>query len=281
MDIQDKQTALRLIPAQKEELKRRIDAGEKGLADELEYLISLEARQRTAIETAEEDEPDQVLERLRVKRSYTLSPAALEQRRQAAEKSTGPTTEEGKQRASGNAWKHGIHARKRLLGLGKPCKSTCQKFPCSLVDDGDVSPGGNCVDKEYFLTTLNALSAAMQNGDLTDLKHVVTLQLGGTLQVIDELQASILEYGVYMKSEKIDKEGKVIGYEIKPNPSLLPLSNLLKAAGVTMPDFMVTPAAVEKKKTDEKTAETLADIFRGAGANLAAAKNKIKPGGDE
>jgi hypothetical protein len=274
MDIQDKQTALRLIPSQKEDLKRRIDAGERGLADELEHLMSLEARLRTAIETADEDEPDPVMERLRVKRSYTMTPAALEQRLAASAKSTGPTTEEGKARCSGNAWKHGLHAKKRLLGLGKPCKSTCQKYPCSLVDEGDVSPGGNCIDKEYFLTTLNALSSAMQAGDLTDLKHVVTLQLGGTLQVIDELQASILEYGVYMKSEKIDKDGKVTGYEIKPNPSLLPLSNLLKAAGVTMPDFMVTPAAVEKIKTDKETVDTLADIFRGAGNALAQAKKK-------
>lgn len=276
MDIQDKQTALRLIPTQKAELKRRIDGGEKGLADELEHLFSLEARLRAEIEAADEDEKDPVMERLRVKRPYTMSEAALLARQKNAQLSTGPKTEEGKARCSGNNWKHGLHARKRMLGLGKPCKSSCLKYPCSLVDDGAVSPGGNCLDKEYFLTTLNAISNALQNGDLTDLKEVVTLQLGGTLQVIDELQASIHEYGVYLKSEKLNKDGEVIGYEVKPNPSLLPLSNLLKAAGVTLPDFMATPAALEKKKSDQQTAETLADIFRGASASLAAAKGRAK-----
>jgi len=90
--------------------------------------------------------------------------------------------------------------------------------------------------------------------------------------IIDELQASILEYGVYMKSEKVSKEGKVIGYEIKPNPSLLPLANLLKAAGVTLPDFMVTPASLERKKDDDTTRKTIADFFQGAGQALAQAK---------
>jgi len=275
LDIQDKQTALRLIPAQKEDLKRRIDAGERGLADELEHLFSLEARLRAEIEAADEEEADPVMERLRVKRRpYTMTPAALAARQANAQNSTGPTSDAGKAISSRNGWKHGLHARKRLLGMGKPCRSTCPKYPCTLVDDGDTAPGADCLDKEYFLHSLNAISKALHDGDLTDLKSAVTVQLGGTLQVVEELQASILEYGVYMKSEKLDKNGGVIGYEIKPNPSLLPLSNLLKAAGLTLPDFMITPAAVERKKTDDSAVETLADIFRGAAGALNQAKGQ-------
>ncbi|WP_305046347.1 hypothetical protein [Geoalkalibacter sp.] len=275
MDTQDRETALNLIPGQKADLKRRIDAGECGLADDFERLMALEARLRAQIAAAQDDAGDPVMERLRVKRRpYTLSPAALEARRQNAQKSTGPTTEEGKARCSRNNWKHGLHAKKRMLGMGKPCRATCSHYPCQLVADGDTQPGGDCLDKEYYLHTLNAISRALNDGQMHELKDIVTMQLGGTIQVIDELQASILEYGVYLKSEKIDKEGKVIGYEIKPNPSLLPLSNLLKAAGVTLPDFMITPAAIERKKTDEEATATLADIFRGAGAALKQAKEK-------
>jgi hypothetical protein len=228
------------------------------------------------LKSGEEPEEDPLLARLTVKtrRSYTLSEAALEARRQNAQKSTGPVTPEGKEACSMNAWKHGQHSRKRILSMGKPCKSTCPSYPCYLVDDGATQPGQQCLDKEYMLTTINALSKAMGNGDLTDLKDVITLQLGGTIQVIDELQASILQYGVYMKSEKLGKDGAVIGYELKPNPSLLPLANLLKAAGVTMPEFMVTPAAVESKKASKEAIETLADVFRGAGAALAEAQKK-------
>jgi hypothetical protein len=245
------------------ELRLRIDSGEPGLMAEYEELLK-----------GDPDAPDPILERLRVKRSYTLSPLALVQRQNAAEKSTGPVTPEGKAASSMNAWKHGQHSRKRILSLGKPCKSTCPQYPCSLVNDGDTQPGQQCLDKQYMLQTIEALSQALTNGNLTDLKQVITLQLGGTLQVIEELQASIIEYGVYMKSEKLGKDGKIIGHEIKPNPSLLPLSNLLKAAGVTLPDFMITPAAVERKKSDEDNTNTLANIFSAAADGLARAKAK-------
>lgn len=245
------------------DLRFRIDSGEPGLLAEYEELLK-----------GDPAAPDPLLERLRVKRSYTMTPAALAQRQNAAEKSTGPITPEGKAATSQNAWKHGLHSRKRILSLGKPCKSTCPQYPCSLVDDGATQPGQQCLDKQYMLHTINALSSALNDGNLTDLKNVVTLQLGGTLQVIEELQASIIEYGVYMKSEKLDKGGKPIGYELKPNPSLLPLANLLKAAGVTLPDFMITPAAVERKKEVEDTTNTLASIFSAAAGGLARAKEK-------
>ncbi len=244
--------------------------------DQRELKIQQLEEKLERLKSGEEPDEDPIFDRLTVKtrRPYTMTPAALAQRQAAAEKSTGPVTPEGKAASSMNNWKHGQHSRKRILSLGKPCRSTCPQYPCNLVDDGATQPGQQCLDKEYMLHTVNALSKALSAGDLTDLKDVVTLQLSGTLQVIDELQASILEYGVYMKSEKLNKEGVVIGYELKPNPSLLPLSNLLKAAGVTLPDFMVTPAAIEKKKTDDKAVETLADIFRGAGAALAEAQKK-------
>ena len=123
-----------------------------------------------------------------------------------------------------------------------------------------------------MLSCLNAISDALQSGNLYELKNVAALQMSQTMQVVDELQSSILEYGVYIKDEKLDKDGRVIGYALKPNPSLLPLSNLLKAAGITMPDFMITPAALERKKTDEAAAATIADIFKSAGSALAQAK---------
>ncbi len=272
MNQEDKQTTLEMLPDQIDDLKRRIDDGEKGLLDKLEVLLRLQGSLRVDLE--DDDGEDPLLKRLRVKRSYNLSPAALAARQQNAQKSTGPQTPEGKDASSRNAWKHGAHARRRVLGFGKPCKSTCPDYPCSLVNDGDVLPGQDCLNKEYFAETLNAISTALTDGDLTGVKEIATLQLGGTLQVIEELQASILEYGVYMKSEKLNKDGGVIGYELKPNPSLLPLSNLLKAAGVTLPDFMITPAAVERKKSNDDAVGKFADLFRDAGEGLAAARKK-------
>lgn len=248
-----------------EDLRRRIDNGEPGLLSEYEFLLK----------EISDNAPDPIFERLCVKkRKYTLSEAALEQRRQAGHTSPGPSTPEGKAASKMNAWKHGLHARSRVLNLGKPCKSTCWQYPCSLVDDGATRPGKQCLDKEYLLSCIESVSRAVSTGDLDDLKNVVSLQLGQSLSVIDELQGSILEYGVYMKDEKLDKDGKVLGYALKPNPSLLALANLLKAVGVTLPDFMITPAAMEKKKTDDTAAATIADIFRNAGNALAQAKKQ-------
>jgi len=274
LNLDDKQTTLEMLPEQIADLTRRIDAGESGLAAQFSKLLQLQASLRAEIEAEGDDDEDPLLKRLRVKRPYNLSPAALAARQQNAQKSTGPQTPEGKDSSSRNSWKHGQHARRRMIGFGKPCKSSCPDYPCSLINDGDVQPGQDCLNKEYFAATLNAISKALNDGELTDLKEIVTLQLGGTLQVIEELQASILEYGVFMKSEKLGKDGAVLGYELKNNPSLLPLSNLLKAAGVTLPDFMITPAALERKKSNDDAVDKFADLFRDAGEGLAAARKK-------
>ncbi len=263
----DKQTISERIA----DVKARIAAGEVGLVDELERLLK---QQAADIEPPDEDP---IFDRLTVKtRKYTMTQAALDARRNNAQHSTGPTSNEGKAAAARNSWKHGQHSRTRMLGYGKPCQTTCPKYPCKLVNDGETEPGQDCLDKEYLAESMHAIAKALESGDTTDLKKIVTLQLGQSLSVIDELQSSILEYGVYMKSEKLNKDGEVIGYDLKPNPSLLPLANLLKAAGVTMGDFMITPREISRDTNDKEIAETAAGIFRAAGNALNSAREKKK-----
>lgn len=192
MNQEDRATTLNLIESQKEDLKRRISAGETGLFGEYERIIAIEAElyaaEIAAADDPEESEIDPVLKRMQVKRPrrhYTMSPAALEQRRAAAAHSTGPVTEEGKANSSKNGWKHGRHARSRVLGIGKPCRTTCRQYPCALVDDGATQPGGDCLDKAYFLDCINTVSTALKSGDITDLKDHVSLQLAGSLSVIE------------------------------------------------------------------------------------------------
>ena len=80
----------------------------------------------------EKDKPEEIgiPENMRVKRKYTMSEAALEQRRQAAL--------QPKPGMAGirNNFKTGV------LGRIWPCKSTCSHFPCVLIDDGATQPGG-------------------------------------------------------------------------------------------------------------------------------------------
>jgi len=76
-----------------------------------------------------------------------LSPAELSQRRDAAQKSTGPRTDRGKQISAMNGWKDGSAARSvRSSVVGKPCLSTCPKHPCVWVNEKRTQPGGKCLD---------------------------------------------------------------------------------------------------------------------------------------
>ena len=97
----------------------------------------------------------------RVKRRYTLSARALEQRRQAAQ-SPKPGMQ-GKR----NAWKHGKYAETMLTRI-KPCLSTCAKYPCRLVDEGATEPGKDCLDAEELLSIIHAVHAALSNPESTD-----------------------------------------------------------------------------------------------------------------
>ena len=207
---------------------------------------------------------------LRVRRSYTMSEAALEQRRSAQATRTPESFEKSKK----NSWKHGRYAASRLLGVGKPCKSSCPDYPCSLVEEGKCRPGAACMDKEHLYESCMAIEKALLTQDFVDFNQLMVLELAESLSVVRELRASVLEHGAVVECAKVDKEGKIIAYELKPHPSLLALPNLMKNLGISFNDFMMTPAAIERKKTEDKAVETLADLFASAGSALAQAKKK-------
>ncbi len=213
-------------------------------------------------------------ERNRVNRNYTLSPAALEARRRNAQKSTGPTSEEGKKRASRNAHKHGGYAQTRILGLGKPCLSTCPTHPCELVEDGRCAPGSDCLNKEHLIEACLAIERALINQETEDLNSLVVFEMAETLQLIRDLRTAVLEDGVIIKEDKFDKDGRSIGFAIKEHPALSALPKLVKAFGLTLPDFNLTPAAIAKVKTNEETVKTLSTVFASVNAAYQRAEEK-------
>lgn len=265
-------TPAKLAKALKQNIARRLAAGEAaGLAKDIRELNELEktlAADAGLTLSIREGDP------IRVKRSYTMTEAARMQRLAASARSTGPTTPEGKATCSKNNWKHGKYAQSRVLGLGKPCKSTCADYPCSLVEEGKCKPGADCLDKEHLLEACLAIERALKEQDYTDFHSLMVMELGETLQVVRELRGAILEHGTVVESARVDKNGNVIGYDLKPHPALLALPNLMKNMGISFTDFMMTPAAIERKKTDEGTVATIADIFKSAGNALAMAKKK-------
>lgn len=265
-------TAEKLAKALKVNIARAINEGKTaGVAKDIRELRQLEKEMAVdrGLELSEQSAPEEgIPERLKVKRSYKLSPEAITARRENSQKSTGPVTDAGKKNSRRNAYKHGSYAATRILGLGKPCLSTCAQYPCDLVEDGRCAPGSDCLDKEHLVEACLAIERALLHQDQTGLNEMVVFELAETIQVIRELRRAILEDGTVIKSEKFDADGKVIGYELKVHPALLALPKLQKEFGLSLTDFMLTPAAIERKKDGDKVVDTLASIFQGVSGAL-------------
>lgn len=258
-------TSADLVGLLRGKIKTAIDKGNTaGVAKDIRELRRLEKELLADIAREEDKQPREetgIPERNRIKRNYTLSPEAAAARRRNAQKSTGPTSEEGKKASARNSHKHGGYAQSRILGLGKPCKSTCTSYPCALVEEGRCAPGSDCLDKEFLLETCLAIERALVNQENEELNNLVVFELAETMQLIRELRTAVLQDGVIIKSDKFDKDGAIIGYEIKEHPALSALPKLVKAFGLTMPDFNLTPAAISKVKTDEDAVKTLSTVF--------------------
>jgi hypothetical protein len=207
---------------------------------------------------SEDQEEYGIPEELRIKRRpYTMTAAALEQRKAASNSPEKAKAMLGNQ----NAWKTGEHAKGFIRQIFKPCKSTCTQYPCQLIEDGATSPGEACLDKQEFMHCLANMQSAIKSGKVDDIKDMAALRIAGVWEVVRMLTEDILADNTVVKSQKLDKTGKVIGYEVKPHPSLLSLGKLVESAGLTAPEWMVTPRQIAKEDTDKKTSETLATLM--------------------
>lgn len=269
-------TAEKLAKALKANIARALAEGKTaGIARDIRELKQLEKEMAIdkGLELKEAEEPETgIPSRLKIKRKYTVTPAVIEARRKNAQLSTGPVTEAGKARCKRNAFKHGKYAASRIMGLGKPCKSTCSQYPCSLVEEGKCEPGSDCLDKEYLLDACMAIEQALLNREVTPLNELIVFELAESVQLIRSLRRDILDDGTTIKSEKFDADGKVIGFEIKVHPALLALPRLQKDFGISLGDFNLTPAAISRVKTGEEAAETLADILSGINKRVKQAE---------
>jgi hypothetical protein len=265
----DWETARKLYKAK---LVARINKGEIGLLDELEKLKKLEERKDPPLsglnppsdDEPEDDEPG-VPERLRFKRSYTVTEKAIAARQKNAQKSTGPKTEEGKKNSSKNAWKHGLFAQNFVMNKIKPCLSTCSQYPCELVEDGTTQPGGQCLDKAAVVQFYSAICEAVQNKNYSEFNELAAFTLAQHIHTVHLLVEDIQRDGTILKKEKHDKNGAYLGYEVVPHPSLLSLAKLVDSLNITPGELMITPQSIAKNKVEKKKAQTLADIFSGFG----------------
>lgn len=237
-----------------------------------------------------------------IKSRRPLTEAELRQRREAAKKSTGPRTLEGKARVSRNGWKHGltskVHAAhfdngmQSLLGpMGKPCKSTCPKYPCSLVEDGHTSPGGTCLDKQVFVQAFGSIIDALENGSMDGMQGLMASEISAALQMLHDLRATVSAQGLVIAIPMINDDGQVItrkdGTEVigkyVANPGYAMLIKTLETLGISLPELLVTPQSKAKAKVAEEATDAMQTVLGGIfqRANAAKAGRALPPGGGE
>lgn len=211
-----------------------------------------------------EPEPEAVIEKrgapalkkLVPARPYNLSEAALAQRRAAALNSRGPVSVEGKAVSARNSWKHGLHAASHALSIiGKPCLSTCHKYPCSLVEEGTCTPGSGCLDKEFFLDTLQKMQTAIQTKRYDGVNEIFSLTMAKNLHAVNELLDRIASEGTVVATARTDKDGRIIGWDHVLNPAIHAVPKLMGVLGLTFDSLLLTPAAVLRAEQNKKEGE--------------------------
>jgi len=228
---------------------------------------------------AEIDEQEEIgiPENLRVKRRYTLSDKALEQRRAA-----GNSPRKGEaMRGNKNAWKHGQYAQGFVDSFIKPCKSTCPRYPCSIVEHNETRPGDACLDKSQILTTFKAIQSAVKDKKYDDINEIAALKVAGAMQVIDMLIEDIIRDGPLIREEIFGKEGESLGFKMKGHPLLDSLPKMLANMGLTLHDMYITPKAVEKGNTEEEGIKSIAELMSQIGQNIQKSQDaEVDDGND-
>jgi hypothetical protein len=277
-DLDEKLSADDLRKLHKANLLKKVKAGEVGLVDEIEKLQRLEQREQSSQSDEQEEEPG-IPKKLRIPRKYTLTPEALKQRQDAAKSPNKSTSMEG----NNNAWKHGQYSKNRIAGFIRPCKSTCDHYPCSMIENGETKPGAPCLDKTNLLQTFVAIQKALTEKEnenrFDDINEIVAFQVAGSLQIVEMLIEDIIRDNTICRSENYDGFGRIIGYDIKSHPSLFVLPKMIDKLGVTLNDLFITPKMIEKNKTEEKGLKKVSDIF----SHMAGIKDpeEVDKGDDE
>lgn len=212
---------------------------------------------------------------MHIKRQYTMSPAALKQRRQAA-KQPKPGL-----KGNRNGWRHGEYAKTMLTRI-KPCLSTCPKYPCDLVESGATEPGGDCLDAAELLGIIRSVHRVLANPEENDdFLEISAVNIGNSIKILEMLQEDILRDGTIVRSRKLDKKGKVYQEEVKLHPALYALPKMIADLGMTPEQFMITPKAQAKNSNEEEAVKSIGDLMQAAGAQLAEARKKKADNGDD
>lgn len=230
-----------------------------------------------------------------------LSPAEIEARRKGGAAAAAARSPEGQAAVSRNAWKHGRYSaiQRQHMGLGatsvaklfgKPCLTTCpyhpdnterSEAPCSLVLDGLTRAGKSCLDKTVYVTALQSLMSAMEDGGSQDgMRALLASEVASNLELLSALRKSIVEDGFMVSLPAIDKEGAVIidpttgkaaPGRVVANPALGPAIKLFEVLGINLPELLATPRARQRMADEGEGMNALQQML---GSVMARARPK-------
>ena len=271
-----------LLKLHKVKLAERILKGEVGLKKEFEELAELEKKLANPVSPeaptdavgtsssqspapasatgagnppSSEEEEVGIPQRLRVKRHYTLSPEAIEARRQNSRASR-PGSEGNKRN-----WKGGHFAKDFIEGRIKPCLSTCPDFAdCELVSEGHTKPGGYCLDKAAVIAIHSAIMDAIKFKEYDNFNELSSLFIAETLHTARMLMEDCMRDGGVVLREKY-KDGALQSKEYVPHPALLAIPKFIADLGITPREMLVTPKAVKDNDNTSEQGKTLAGIM--------------------
>ena len=132
----------------------------------------------------------------------------------------------------------------------KPCKSTCKKHPCELVDQGLAQPGGDCRDRRVYMEAYDSVISGLQSGDPEYTHGLQAAQVAGIVEIVSLMRDAIVEAGVMVLVPFVTKAGDLILHdgelvgEHKPNPLLQYYIKMVDSLGVNLPELMMTPRAI-------------------------------------
>lgn len=218
-------------------------------------------------ETNHTDEKIGIPENLRLKRRYTLSEKAIEARRKGgiARAKKCPTPN----------WKHGKYATSFATSM-RPCKTSCNKYPCAIIKEGAVEPGEPCLDVAEIVQTAKAIYDAIENKKFDDFNGIANLNIARSLHILKMLQEDVVRDGPTINRKRYDKDGNLISTEYVHHPALNVLPKLIADLAMTPQDFMLTPRAIAKQEDDVEGVKSFAGIM----AKLGTAINKQSPVGN-